>query len=82
MTGKYGLGKGNDRGQRMIEFCKKNNLVVTNTWFQQEKRRRSTWKGFDGTARFQIDYILVRQRYRNGVKCSRSYPGADVFFRS
>ena len=79
VIGKYGLGKRNDRGQRMIEFCKKNNLVVTNTWFQQEKRNRRTWKGFDGTGKSQLDYILVRQRYRNGVKCSRSYPGPDVF---
>ena len=28
--------------------------------------------------RFQIDYILVKQRYRNSVKSSWSYPGADV----
>ena len=26
-----------------------------------------------------MDYILVRQRYRNGVKCSKSWPGADPF---
>ena len=31
VAGKYGLGKRNARGQRMIEFCKKNKLVVTNT---------------------------------------------------
>ena len=30
-------------------------------------------------ARYQLDYILVRQRYRNGVKCCKSWPGADVF---
>ena len=41
--GKYGLGKRNDRGQMMCDFCKKNQLVVTNTLFQQEKRRRYTW---------------------------------------
>src|SRR5206468_309991 len=29
--------------------------------------------------RYQIDYILVRQRFRNGVKRSWSYPGADVY---
>src|SRR5688572_5032420 len=76
---KYGLGKRNDSGQMLIEFCKKNKLVITNTWFQQEKRRRYTWKNFDDTARYQLDYILVRQRYRNGVKCCKSYPDADIF---
>src|SRR6266516_1513196 len=77
--GKYGLGKRNERGQMLTSFCKKNQLVVTNTWFQQEKRRRYTWKKFGETGRYQLDYILVRQRYRNGVKCSKSWPGADAF---
>ena len=78
MVGKFGLGKRNDRGERLIEFCKSQNLVITNTWFEQEKRRRYTWKSPGGLRRYQIDYILVRQRYRNSVKSSWSYPGADV----
>src|SRR3989442_914724 len=79
VIGKYGLGKRNDRGEMLSSFCKKNQLVVTNTWFQQEKRRRYTWKSPGDKARYQLDYILVRQRYRNGVKCCKSWPGADVF---
>src|SRR5688572_19806305 len=51
---KYGLGKRNDRGQMLIEFCKKNSLVIANTWFQQEKPRRYTWKNF--SERYQLDY--------------------------
>ena len=81
VIGKYGLGERNERGEMLSSFCKKNKFVVTNTWFQQEKRRRYTWKrpGESGdTGRFQIDYILVRQRYRNSVKCSRSWPGSDA----
>jgi hypothetical protein len=39
VIGKYSLGKRNDRGQMLSEFCKKNRLIVTNTLFQQEKRR-------------------------------------------
>ena len=42
VVGKFGLGKRNDRGTRLIEFCKSQNLVITNTWFEQEKRRRYT----------------------------------------
>src|SRR6478609_8502584 len=41
---KFGLGKRNDRGERLIEFCNSQNPVITNTWFKQEKRRRYTWK--------------------------------------
>jgi len=77
-VGSFGLGQRNERGDRLVEFCKKNKFVATNTWFKQEKRRRYTWKKPGDTTRYQIDYILVRQRYRNSVKGSWSYPGADI----
>ena len=35
---KFGLGKRNDRGERLIEFFKSQNLLLTNTWFKQEKK--------------------------------------------
>src|SRR6476469_9392755 len=78
VVGKFRLRKRNDRGERLIEFCKSQNLVITNTWFEQEKRRRYTWKSPRDLRRYQIDYILVRQRHKNSVKSSWSYPGADV----
>src|SRR6476469_5204864 len=78
VVGKFGLGERKDRGEKLIEFCKSQNLVITNTWFEQEKRGRYTWKSPGDLRRYQKDYILVRQRYRNSVKSSWSYPGADV----
>ena len=44
VIGKYGLDRKNERGERLIEFCKKNQLVATNTCFLQPKRIRYTWK--------------------------------------
>ena len=42
VTGKFGLGVQNEVGQRLIEFCQKNMLVIANTLFQQHKRRLYT----------------------------------------
>ena len=39
VTGKFGLGVQNEAGQRLIEFCQENALVMANTLFQQHKRR-------------------------------------------
>ena len=58
ITGKFGLGIQNEAGQRLIEFCQENTLVIANTLYQQHKRRLYTWTSPDGRYQNQIDYIL------------------------
>ena len=48
VTGKYGIGVQNEAGQRLIEFCQENALVIANTLFQQHKRRLYTWTSPEG----------------------------------
>ena len=48
VTGKFGLGVQNEAGQRLIEFCQENALVIANTIFQQHKRTLYTWTSPDG----------------------------------
>ena len=43
VTGKFGLGMWNEAGERLIEFCQENTLVIANTLFHQHKRRLYTW---------------------------------------
>ena len=43
VTGKFGFGIWNEAGQRLIQFCQENALVIANTLFQQQKRRLYTW---------------------------------------
>ena len=38
VTGKFGLGIRNEAGQRLIQFCQENALVIANTLFQHHKR--------------------------------------------
>ena len=45
---KFGLGVQNEAGQRLIQFCQENTLVIANTLFQQCKRRLYTWTSPDG----------------------------------
>ena len=42
LTGKFGLGIQNETGQRLVEFCQENALVIANTLVQQHKRRLYT----------------------------------------
>ena len=67
VTGKFGLGIPNEAGQRLIEFCQENALVIANTLLQQHKRRLYTWTSPDGQHRNQMDYILRSQRWRSAI---------------
>ena len=66
VTGKFGIEVQNEAGQRLIEFCQENALVIANTLFQQHKRRLYTWTS-DGQHRYQIDYILCSHRWRSSI---------------
>ena len=48
VTGKFVLGEQNEAGQRLIELCQENTLVIANTLFQQHKRRLYKWTSPDG----------------------------------
>jgi len=73
IMGKYGLEKRNDRGDRLVEFCAKHDLIITNTCFYHRPRRRYTRKMPGDVGKYQIDFIMVKNRFKNQVKDSRSY---------
>ena len=77
VTGKFGLGMRNEAGQRLIEFCQENVLVIANILFQQHKRRLYTWISPDGQHQNQIDYILCSQRWRSSIQSAKTRLGAD-----
>ena len=52
-------------------------MVITNTLFQQNKRRLYTWTSPDGQYQTQIDYILCSQRWRSSIQSAKTRPGAD-----
>ena len=77
LTGKIGLRVQNEAGQRLIEFCQENALVIANTLFQQHKRSLYTWSSPDGRHQNQIDYIICSQRWRSSIQSAKTRPGAD-----
>ena len=72
VTGKFGHGVQNEAGQRLIEFCQENALVIANTPFQQLKRRLYTWTSPDSQYLNQTDYILCIQRWRTSIQSTKT----------
>ena len=67
VIGKFGLGVQNKAGQRLIESCQENTLVIADILFQQHKRKLYTWTSPDGQHQNQTDYILCSQRWRSSI---------------
>jgi endonuclease/exonuclease/phosphatase family metal-dependent hydrolase len=78
IVGLHGLGRKNHRGQMLINLCERNGLIATNTWFRKPQRRLCTWKAPGDRSRHQLDYILVKHRFRNSVKNVQTLPGVDI----
>ena len=68
----------NDRGLKLLHFATYNNLVLANTLGNHKPSRRWTVHSPDGTHHNQIDFILVKKRFRSGIKIASTFPGADV----
>ena len=70
----------NERGLRLMEFANFNNLVLVNTIGHHKASRGWTWHCPNGQHHNQINYILMRKRFRSGVNIARtrSFPGADI----
>ena len=77
VTDKFGLVIRSEAGQRLIEFCQENALVIANTLFQQHRRRLYIWTSPDGQHRNQIDFILCSQRWRSSIQSAKTRPNAN-----
>ena len=78
VTGGFGLGERNERGEKWVNFCFSFKFAIANTFFQQPKRSKYTWRSPGDIHRSQIDYILISQRFRHCVKQTKVYPSAGI----
>lgn len=54
--------------------------MITNTQNKAHKRKQHTWASPGDLYRNQINYILVKTRYRNQVLKTIGYPATDIDF--
>ena len=78
--GQYCNSNSSERGLKLLEFASYNDLMLANTFGSHKSSRRVTWHSPNGEHHNQIDYIMVKRRFRSSVNIAktRSFPGADI----
>ena len=58
--GRHGLGKRNNEGQAVVDFAKRRELAITNTYFVKKVAHTVTYSS--GGRSLPVEYIMVRRR--------------------
>ncbi|XP_059049895.1 uncharacterized protein LOC131844918 [Achroia grisella] len=75
--GYHGIGKLNENGQRLLEFCSEYSLCVTNTYFKGKTSRKVSWKHPRSGHWHQLDIVLSRSKNLRDILHTRSFHSAD-----
>ena len=79
VLGKNGVGRENSNGTMLLSMCSQNELIITNTIFQQATRFKTTWM-HPGTKEWHmIDYVITRQRDVRDVHHTRAMCGSSTW---
>ena len=68
----------NENGERFLEFCAINDLVIGGTLFKHKDIHKFTWESPNHRDRNQIDHIAINGRYRGSLLDTRAMTSADV----
>ncbi|KAK3507937.1 hypothetical protein QTP70_004389 [Hemibagrus guttatus] len=76
VMGKFGVKERNLEGQMVVDFAKRMDMAVVNTYFQKREEHRVTYKS--GGRRTQVDYILCRRSNLKEISDCKVVVGESV----
>ncbi|GFR93940.1 RanBP-type and C3HC4-type zinc finger-containing protein 1 [Elysia marginata] len=74
--GIHGCGSINNNGERLVELCASNDLVIGGTLFEHPAIHKLTW--YSPSDKNQIDHIAINNTWRRSLLDVRVKRGADV----
>ena len=76
ILGRHGVGNENSNGTLLLSLCSQNELCITNTFFQQANRYKTTWMHPGSKKWHLIDYVITRRRDIKDVFHTRAMCGS------
>uniref|UniRef100_A0A0L8GU75 Endonuclease/exonuclease/phosphatase domain-containing protein n=1 Tax=Octopus bimaculoides TaxID=37653 RepID=A0A0L8GU75_OCTBM len=78
IMGKHGTGISKNNGERLVGFCRKNDLVITGTIFPHKNIHKNTRTSPDKRITSQINHTLFKCKYHSSTKDTLVKRGTDV----
>ena len=78
VIGKHGLDETNENGERFINLCASQEMVIGGTLFPHKRCHKVTWVSPDQKTENQIDHVAISKKFRRSLTDVRSKRGADV----
>ena len=72
------VGRMNENGELLTDFCKANKLVIEGSLFLHKECHKVTWVSPDRRTQNQIDHVITSRRWRSSLQDVRARQGADV----
>lgn len=81
--GPWGYGTRNERGSKLLEFCRENQLYIWNSHFKKKPKQRWTWRSPDQVTRNEIDFFVANknERVQNLQVINTQYPSDHRLLR-
>ncbi|XP_005091913.1 craniofacial development protein 2-like [Aplysia californica] len=76
--GQQGTGTRNENGERLVDFCALNNLVIGGTLFPHRTIHKLAWDSPNGRDKNQIDHLMIGGMWRRSLQDVKVKRGADV----
>ncbi|CAF1915542.1 unnamed protein product [Rotaria magnacalcarata] len=76
VIGPHVVDKINENGQHLIDFCSRNDIIVTNIFYQHKIVHQMTWKHPGNKKWHMLDYSRVNKKLRASVGDVRLYGSA------
>ena len=78
VMGRQGLGKMNENGEMLADFCAFNNMIIGGSVFPHRRIHKATWVSPDHRTENQIDHICIGRKFRRSMHGVRVQRGADA----
>ena len=78
VMGRQGLGKMNENGEMLADFCAFNNMIIGGSVFPHRRIHKATWVSPDHRTENQIDHICIGRKFRRSMQDVRVQRGADA----